>query len=66
MTKEEANKLISEKINAAYALITEASELADEHKLDFSFDVAYGMGGTYVGDPDKWQEPGWNPSSQSC
>lgn len=66
MNQEQANAAIAEKVEAAYKLISEAESLADEYKLDFCFDLAYGMGGTYSGKPDSWQEPGWNPSSQSC
>ena len=73
MTKEDAARVIAEKTNAAMALVREAEEIAKEHKLDFHFDVAYGMGGWYNGDED-WddsdcydnEDRGWNPSSQSC
>lgn len=74
----DAKKLIDEKVKAAYALITEAQVIADEHKLSFSFDVAYGMGGTYLGNPedresayrygdyDRDSDDGWRPSSRGC
>ena len=72
MTKEEAAKAISEKTEAAMKLIREAEAIANEHSLDFYFDVAYGMGGYYHGRPslNDWNESnyeaGWSPSSQSC
>lgn len=72
MTKEEAAKLIDDKTTEAMNLIREAEAIADQYKLDFSFSVAYGMGGWYYGDPEDRDteyddEPdGWCPSSQSC
>ena len=59
LTKEQANALLSDKLSQAQALINECEKLADEHGLDFSMDLAYGMGGTY-------EEGAWHPSSQSC
>lgn len=59
MTKEQANNLLSEKLSQAQALISECETLADQYELDFSVDLAYGMGGTY-------EEGEWHPSSQSC
>lgn len=54
-------------VQKAYNAVYEAQAYADEHKLSFSFELAYGMGGTYQGNPNaKWDEPGWNPLSQSC
>ena len=69
MTREEANKEIQALVARAYAAIRHAEEIADEHKLSFSFSPAYGMGGRYNGDPDDWgydQEDGWRASSHSC
>jgi hypothetical protein len=68
MTKEEAVARISVLVGAAHENISEAENLADEFGLDFSFDLAYGMGGTYYGEGHdyEWVEHGWNSSSQSC
>lgn len=63
---------ISTLTSLAYAAIAEAEVIAQEHSLSFSFDLAYGMGGTY-GEP--WDassdeegnvEYTWMASSQSC
>lgn len=59
MTKEQANNLLSDKLEQARALISECEALADKYQLEFSMDIAYGMGGYY-------EEGEWNPSSQSC
>jgi hypothetical protein len=59
ISKEDAQKLISDKIEQAYALIRECEGLATEHGLYFSFDLEYGMGGSF-------DEGEWHPSSQSC
>ena len=76
-TKEEANKAIAEKVEAAYALINEAEEIADENEVSFKLEISYGMGGTfypkdeynryYKEDWDDASESGaWRASSQSC
>lgn len=46
--KKEALEKISEKTKEAMRLIREAQEIADAAHVDFSFDVAWGMGGWYV------------------
>lgn len=80
MTKEEANKVISEKRKEIYANVKECQKLADEHGLEFSINIAYGMGGTYVSakalkaeyDEDEYDDSwfkensGWNSSSHQC
>jgi hypothetical protein len=72
LTKEEANAKISEHLAAAYASINEAETLAVEHGLSFSFEVAYGMGGSFsgseYGQPGEFGDEfdGWYASSQSC
>lgn len=79
MTKEEANNLISTKIMEAYAIINECEEIAETAGVSFSFDVAYGMGGSYrprkeveedYGDTksESWYEShsGWISSSSQC
>lgn len=71
MDKKEAMKKISALTGEARNLIREAEEIAKEAKVSFSFDVAYGMGGTYVpeGAEDGYMnngESGWQASSHSC
>ncbi len=69
MTKEDAQKEVQRLAAEAMELIRKAEKIADEHKVNFRFDVAYGMGGTYQGDPDRRyvnDEDGWQPSSMSC
>lgn len=67
--EEEIDRLTAE----ALRLIREAEKLADEGGVRFSFDVAYGMGGTYCPKGhENWdcvvlEERGdWMPSSHSC
>jgi hypothetical protein len=67
MSKQEASAAIAELVQQAYGFINAAEKIADEHELSFSFDIAYGMGGTY--DPtyeQEYSEGNWHPSSQSC
>ena len=74
---KEANTKIAEHINTAYAEISAAEKIADEYGLEFSWDLAYGMGGWYTGKnahKEEWEEfdeedeesYGWKSSSQSC
>lgn len=69
MTAEEAAKQISQHLGEAYQAISKAEKLADEFKLTFDFGVAYGLGGTYIGDEEERSEycnDGWYSSSSSC
>lgn len=71
MTKEQAQREAQRLAAEAMKLIRQAEKIADEHKVSFGFDVAYGMGGTYEGDPelrstDYGSDEGWQPSSQGC
>ncbi len=76
MSKEEANKLLAEKLKAASDLIKECETLADEHGLSFSSPVGeYGMGGQFYGrgpanEDGEWEESdsnyGWVSSSANC
>lgn len=73
MSQTDEQKALSEigtKINEVYKLIKECEEIAERAGVEFSLDVAYGMGGTYVpkkiADEETWTEQGWNASSQSC
>lgn len=61
MERQEAVKQISELTQQAYELIRQAQVIANEAEVDFCFDVAYGMGGTYSGEDGEWY-----PSSQGC
>lgn len=73
MTKEEARKLIAEKVEAAQKALHEAEKLADQHGIGFGFHPAYGMGGYYQPEVDETYGEDWSPSntgwlasSQSC
>lgn len=67
MNKEEAAKRIADLTNQAMDLIKQAEKIANEFGVDFSFDVAYGMGGTYYPEGHKWAKSvGWQASSHSC
>lgn len=61
MTVEEAHAAIREAITEAQVALARAEAIADVHKLGFSFDPAYGMGGWYNG-----IDQAWNPSSLAC
>lgn len=68
--EQKALKEISEKLEEAYKLIRECEKIAEKANVEFSFDVAYGMGGTYIpkkiADQERWTDHGWNASSHSC
>lgn len=69
LSKQEAAGILSGLVRDINVQIAEAEELADKHGLEFSIDIAYGMGGTYYGTGHEdlnWAEEGWNPSSMSC
>lgn len=58
---KEANQRISDKLEQAQKLVSEAEEIADEFNIGFSMDLGgYGMGGWYEANE------GWQASSQSC
>lgn len=77
---KKANEEISNLLGEAHAKISEAEKIADDYKLDFTFSVAYGMGGWYEPkgypiskyDADYENENSvtlegkWCPSSHSC
>lgn len=70
---------IDDLVREAYSIIRQAEELANDNDLKFSFDISYGMGGTFypaseVKDDD-WlrdelyldvESGGWVASSQTC
>lgn len=74
--KNQAKQEIDKKLKEAHDLISECENLADQHGLGFSWDLAYGMGGWYQGKPadvpdrdeDDYYESdyGWQASSQGC
>jgi len=68
LNKEEAVKRIAELNTLAHLLVKEAEALAREHKLQFTWDIAHSMGGTYNGDPTDgyYDKVGWNPSAHTC
>jgi hypothetical protein len=73
LTKQEAAAELAKLVANINSAISDAERVADEHGLDFSLDMAYGMGGTYYGENheyvsgrESWADAGWNPSSQSC
>lgn len=72
---EELKKLNTQKISRllgeVYDIVRQCELLAEEAGLEFSLDVAYGMGGTYVSEVAskgyRYSEgSGWHPSSHSC
>jgi hypothetical protein len=69
MSTKELNQKMAALVSAIEAAVAEAEAFADENGLEFTLDIAYGMGGTYVseGAAAKWESSsGWMPSSQSC
>src|ERR1039457_885800 len=65
-----ANVKISKLIAEAAAKIKEAEHLADTVGTSFSFSVAYGMGGSYVGkhipvEEEREESEEWEPSWES-
>jgi hypothetical protein len=71
ITKEEANKIISEKMVEVKKLISECEQLANDHELEFNSptDGVYGMGGYYKGQKPTSNDDtsvGWHSSSENC
>jgi hypothetical protein len=74
MNQKEAYEQIAKHVEAAHAEIKKAEALADEHGCEFSFDLAYGMGGTYYpkvkpdSENEDWESSneGWMSSSSMC
>lgn len=48
-SKEDAAKLIGQLTGDAMKMIRHAEKVAKKFELDFGFDIAYGMGGTFYG-----------------
>ena len=69
-TEKNPRQQIDDLVKEAHKKIQEAEKIADEHQETFSFDLAYGMGGTYFpeGWDDSWDssEEGWVSSSAMC
>jgi len=71
MTTEEQKQKqqeINQHVQNAYEELRKACAIADEYKLNFSWYVAYGMGGDYYGDHDDsdYSDGGWVSSSSQC
>jgi hypothetical protein len=69
--QKEVQKQIDEKLQVAYAAIREAQRIADKENVSFRFDLAYGMGGTYMPEGDEGRDGenddnGWAASSRGC
>ncbi len=73
--KKEAYEKIADALKVAQEKLEEAQALADEHSLEFTWDLAYGMGGTYEGkgtmqgwgkDKKPRTEGEWVSSSSTC
>ncbi len=69
--QREALAKIEEKLAIARTALTEAEGIANEAGVEFTFKVAYGMGGTfYPNSPEaepRWDDStGWVSSSQNC
>lgn len=45
--KKQQYEELSKLVNDAYAAVKVCTDFADQNKLSFTFDVAYGMGGSY-------------------
>lgn len=59
MTKEEATKIIAEKLSQAKVLIAQCEDIADKADVSFRWCLEYGMGGQY-------SDGEWNSSSANC
>lgn len=77
MTNKEATAEVARLVEQAYAALREATRIADESGVVFSFGPEYGMGGTYYPDTDyseEWEQSaewsssnsGWVASSAEC
>ncbi len=58
MSKEEANKVLSEIVNQFNSNLSLAEQFADKHELSFSIEPSYGMGGWYTGGKPALDEDG--------
>jgi hypothetical protein len=61
MTEQEIKEEMKRLVYEAEAKLVEAERFAEENKIGFSWEPAYGMGGWYDG-----EEQQWYPSSESC
>lgn len=57
--EQEAYEKIAKALEIAKEQIELAQKIADEHALYFTWDLAYGMGGTYEGKGTKNDGGGW-------
>ncbi len=73
-TERKAAAEIARLVSEARERIRQAEELARRHRLSFRMDLAYGMGGEFIGDPEEFRtakqyantETGWVASSETC
>lgn len=72
MTREEANKLLTDRLAKVKNEIKDCEKFADEHGLYFHSPIdVYAMGGTYVGknagdDRGESNKGRWISSSEGC
>ncbi len=77
LTQQEANAHLSKLVADFNTCLHQAEAFADEYRLSFCIEPAYGMGGCYNGDRfdeggftklDHYGDElgGWHSSSQSC
>ena len=69
--KQKAYADIAKLTDQAIGLVRQAEQIADEACVEFNFDVAYGMGGTYVPaglakEYSYYEGAGWQSSSSGC
>ena len=67
MNKEEANKILVEKLKHAAAIVRECVDLADVHGLEFNLGSMVGGHGKYIGtnseETHEYDDKGWQASS---
>lgn len=70
MAKSDKQKELDTLVKEFNKKLKEAEAFAKKYKLNFSIHPAYGMGGSFYGDPAQFSEdgaePGWFPSSEGC
>lgn len=68
MNDKELQAELSDLVEKFNKALHKAEIFAMKHKLGFSIDPAYGMGGYFDGEQASREDhsEGWNPSSKSC
>lgn len=64
--RQKASESISKILDAAQQLIKIAESVADKYGVEFSWDLAYGMGGVYTPKTEWSESGGWQSSSSMC